>query len=341
MSAKFHPLLRLILVLIAVTALVAGSGAHSEANAGPPYYSQGEIAAEPSGISTVAIDRESLVIDMSKLSSAPRKVYSAAEADAAAGHNPISVTSTYTLTNPGPDVTVDLVFVSGAPDTSGFEVALNGEPVSARPAGEIPVPAEWQPPATTPGLPEVADGGRVITGNDLLYLEPDESARPHVPYINWRRYPIEVTRETVSSYAFNVTIPSGQSTLSVTYNAEPQQYRTGGYTDRLESYQFAYILAPARAWADFGGLDVTVRLSSGWRAASRPGLERVGDELRGSFSELPADALALTVAPLAPVIRCAGRRWWRSWWCWAYSSRGAGWRRNGLQIAGSQWVQEA
>ena len=57
------------------------------------------------------------------------------------------------------------------------------------------------------------------------------------------------------------------------------------------------MLAPARAWDGFGGLDVTVHLPACWAAASRPELARVGDELRGSFDAVPADALALTVAP--------------------------------------------
>jgi hypothetical protein len=94
-----------------------------------------------------------------------------------------------------------------------------------------------------------------------------------------------------------VTIPVGESVLAVKYHAEPQQYRSGGYTDNLNSFQFAYVLAPARAWDGFGGLSVSVRLPNCWQAASRPGLARVGDELRGSFESVPADALALTVAP--------------------------------------------
>ena len=59
------------------------------------------------------------------------------------------------------------------------------------------------------------------------------------------------------------------------------------------------MLAPARAWDGFGGLDVTVRLPACWLAASRPGLTQVGGELRGTFESVPVDALAITVAPCA------------------------------------------
>jgi hypothetical protein len=301
MPAQHRIPLRSLLVLIVVSILFTGSPARSDANAAPPYYSQGEIAAELSGVSTVAIDHETLVIDMSRLSPAPKKVYNVEEADAASRDNPITVTATYTLTNPGPDVTVDLVFVSGAPDTAAFEVKMNGQPVMARAAGDIPLPSEWQPPSTTPGLTSTNGDSRITPAVDLLYLAPDEDTMTPVPHVDWRRYPQEATRERVSTYVFTVTIPSGQSTLAVRYNAEPQQFRTGGYSDRLESYQFAYVLAPARAWASFGGLDVTVRVPACWEAASRPGLERVGEELRGSYTELPADALALTVGPCARV----------------------------------------
>ena len=62
------------------------------------------------------------------------------------------------------------------------------------------------------------------------------------------------------------------------------------------------MLASARACDGCGGLDVTVLLPACWAAASRPELARVsdalsGDELRGSFDAVPANALALIVAP--------------------------------------------
>ena len=56
------------------------------------------------------------------------------------------------------------------------------------------------------------------------------------------------------------------------------------------TWQFAYVLAPARAWGGFGGLDVEVLLPHGWRAAYTPDLLRNGDMLRRNFDVVPADA---------------------------------------------------
>ena len=257
------------------------SAARAEANAGPPYYTDGQVAAEPSGLEGIAIAHETLTIDMRQLHPNPRKTYD--ETDSPDIRNPIAVSVAYSITNRGPARGVALVFASGAPDTAGFSVMLDGQPIAAQPAISVSLPAAWMPPATTPGL----------DGNELRYLDP-----PNVDE-GWRHYPSSDARSMTSTYAFTVTIPTGESALAVQYRAEPQQYRSGGYTDNLNSYQFAYVLAPARAWDGFGGLDVTVRLPACWLAASRPGLTQVGGELRGTFQSVPADALALTVAPCA------------------------------------------
>ena len=262
------------------------AASHAEANAGPPYYTDGQVAAEPSGLEGIAIVHETLDIDMRQLHPNPRKKYD--DTDSPGIRNPIDVSVAYSITNRGPTRELALVFASGAPSTAGFSVLLDGQPVAAQPAISVTLPAEWLPPATTPGLDSA----------DLLYLDPPQQMRTDAgAVVDWRHYPSSSARSTTSTYAFTVTIPTGNSALAVQYRAEPQQHRSGGYTDNLNSYQFAYVLAPARAWDGFGGLDVTVRLPACWLAASRPGLTRVGDELRGSFDAVPADALALTVAP--------------------------------------------
>jgi hypothetical protein len=276
------------LMVLALCAFLAAPRA--EANAGPPYYSDGQIAAEPSGLEGITIAHETLDIDMRQLHPNPKKNYD--QTDSPEIRNPIAVSVAYSITNRGPAREVALVFASGAPNTAGFSVMLDGQPIVAQPAISVTLPAEWMPPATTPGL----------DGNDLNYLGPPNG------HDGWGHFPSTSARSVTSTYAFTVTIPTGDSALAVQYRAEPQQYRSGGYTDSLNSYQFAYVLAPARAWDGFGGLDVTVRLPVCWLAASRPGLTRSGDELRGSFESVPADALAITVAPCdaaRPVILCA------------------------------------
>ena len=276
---------RPVRVAIALSALAAVvlcaflAASRAEANAGPPYYTDGQLAAEPSGMAGITISRETLIIDMRRLSVRPE--YARSQTDSPEIHNPIDVSATYSITNSGPAREVALLFASGAPATAGFSVTLDGQSITAQPAISVTVPVEWLPPAKTPGL----------DGQDLNYLGPPNG------YNGWSHLPETFARSVTSTYAFTVTIPPNDSVLAVRYRAEPQFYLTGGYTSSLNSYQFAYVLAPARAWDGFGGLDVTVHLPFCWLAASRPGLTHAGDDLTGSFDALPADALAFTVAP--------------------------------------------
>jgi hypothetical protein len=282
------------LLALLLCALLAA--ARAEANAGPPFYTDGQVAAEPSGLEGIAIAHETLAIDMRQLRPNPRKTYD--KTDSPEIRNPIGVSVAYSITNRGPARGVALVFASGAPNTAGFSVMLDGQPIAAQPAISVTLPAEWMPPATTPGL----------EGADLLYLDPPSKTVDASEVVPGHHYPSSSARSLTSTYAFTVTIPTGESALTIQYRAEPQQFRSGGYTNTLNSYQFAYVLAPARAWDGFGGLDVTVRLPACWLAASRPGLTRVGDELRVPFESVPADALAITMAPCdaaKPVSFCA------------------------------------
>lgn len=97
--------------------------------------------------------------------------------------------------------------------------------------------------------------------------------------------------------AFSLDLPTGSSALRVRYRA-----RACGAAERpTVTWQLPYVLAPAREWGAFGRLDVTVHLPDSWDARSTPALEREGDTLRGSFTELPADALLLATG--APVPR--------------------------------------
>jgi hypothetical protein len=170
------------------------------------------------------------------------------------------VEAAYLLRNDGEGRTLDLVFLAAALAGSGGAVRLDDRPVPrgvATPPG--PLPESWRPPATTPAI-----GG----STRLDYLVQSSGVIPLTP-----------------------TLPPGRHLLSVRYEAAPSGQATGAKV----SWQLGYILAPARLWAGFGGLDATVRLPSGWEAASDPPLSRRGDRLVGSWDRLPADALALTV----------------------------------------------
>jgi hypothetical protein len=173
------------------------------------------------------------------------------------------VEAAYLLHNRGPEQRLDLLFASGAAGMADFRVWLGGRPVASRPAADTTLPATWQAPRHTPGL-----GGE----GELDYL----------------RY----QSRGVTPVAFTVVVPPGPHELKVRYAAEAATHLHGRPTVYR---QFAYVLAPARAWSGFGGLGVTIHLPENWRAACTPALDREGDTLRGNFADLPADAIALTV----------------------------------------------
>lgn len=169
---------------------------------------------------------------------------------------------------------LDLLFATGGPDITGFVATFDGLPLRSRPMVDVAIPPAWQPPKTTP-----APGGR----EPLSYL--GFGSRKTIPL------------------ALSVTIPSGMHTLQVEYSASAAMHRLGQPTIY---HQFAYVLAPARTWAGFGGLDVAIQLPPGWNAACEPALSREGDVLSGSFATIPQDAIAVTVqAPAGPYYQVA------------------------------------
>ena len=184
------------------------------------------------------------------------------------------VTVVYNLTNHGAEKALDLLFVSGATGVNNFHVWLGDQSVSSNPAADAPIPASWQSPKETPSLQD---------NQKLSYLA--YGSQPPVPH------------------AFTVVISPGQHVLRVQYQAEAATHRYGNPTVYR---QFAYILAPARSWSAFGGLDVTIRLPRDWRVACTPTLSRIDDTLSGTFADIPADAIALTLqAPAGVAYRVA------------------------------------
>src|SRR5262249_37672860 len=97
---------------------------------------------------------------------------------------------------------------------------------------------------------------------------------------------------------FTLDLPPGPSTLRVRYRARACGADEGYPT---ATWQFPYVLAPAREWGDFGQRDVVVNVPEGWQARGTPPLEREGATLRGNFTGLPADILYVaTRAPVPP-----------------------------------------
>lgn len=179
---------------------------------------------------------------------------------------PAWIDVTYAIRNDGPRRTLDLVFVTGSESANGT-VTVDGAAVPVRRDSTIPLPAAWRPPANT----------------------------PH-PWDEGEELPYEVERP--ASMRFTATLDSARHTIRVRYQARPTA-RSGD--SPTVYWQLAYILAPARQWRGFGGLEARVLIPEGWRAASRPTLQREDDTLVRTWDRLPADALAITVQAPPPV----------------------------------------
>ncbi len=183
---------------------------------------------------------------------------------------PIDVTATYQLVNRAAARRIELVFASGS-QAGEFRITLDGRPITSEVKLDARLPDSWQAPTSTPNF-----GGGIA------------------------RY--EVT--PAPPVSFTLDVPAGAHVLRVAYVASPGADL--GAKPVLH-HQFAYVLAPARTWAAFGGLDVTVQLPAGWDAVVTPALARQGDTLRGSFAAVPADSLALMAR--APTGLHDGVRW--------------------------------
>lgn len=234
------------------------------ANMGPPSAG-GQLSGEPTGLEAVEILHETLTIDLRPL----------------ATYELIEVEAFYEIDNHDQPKQVDLVFPTGAQHVSKFQVWHNQDQLQHHPVSAKDTIAEWQVPQYTPAL-------------------HGEDSGKQYPWSEWAQYNTAVI-------GFALPLVSGRQTIRVRYQAEvTTNYQVDYFPGHpfyypTQFYQFAYILAPARSWAGFGGLDVTIHLPPDWLAASEPPLMRTGDQLTGQFAELPADAFALTLQPPAGI----------------------------------------
>ena len=173
------------------------------------------------------------------------------------------VEAIYQLQNGEKQQMLDLMFVSGMNSVDGFEVWLDDQLIPHQRSEKTEVPESWKPPGTTPAI----DGQR-----DPGFLE--------------------FTTQPTVNIQFAITVPPGEHELRVKYNAETAVHYHGNPTVYR---QFAYVLAPAKAWKSFGGLDVKIELPTDWRFACSADMTREGDTLRASFDQLPGDTIGLTV----------------------------------------------
>ncbi|HEX8353900.1 MAG TPA: hypothetical protein VF611_13420, partial [Pyrinomonadaceae bacterium] len=170
----------------------------------------------------------------------------------------ILVEAVYELENRGVERRLDLVFAFGSA-FKDFRVWLDDQPVGSQPVRLEEQPRSWDAPDTTPWL----DGRRL------------DYAGGSTSYYNAR-----------DSQSFNPVVPPGRHRLRASYSVTPTRYAGSP----VRYWQFAYVLAPAREWAGFGGLDVTVSAPRGWTVVTEPELATEGGGLKGHFDQLPAGA---------------------------------------------------
>lgn len=178
----------------------------------------------------------------------------------------INVEAVYEVENTSADKSLTLIFVLGTSEISDFNFYLDEQQIAAQVEKAGDLPASWKVPQSTPWHKD----------RQLVYY-------PSVGYQKTARIVL--------------TIPSGAHTLKAQYKASSGKF----YGEApLQLYQFAYILAPARNWAGFGGLDVTVHTPDDWEFVSSPKIEQNGATTTAHFDKIPADALTFTFGKPLP-----------------------------------------
>jgi hypothetical protein len=192
-----------------------------------------------------------------------------------AAGKPVLVEAAYRVRNEGAARTLDLLFVADGLARGAAVVTVDGRPVASRPGTAAALPPSWRPPATTPAF---------------------DSAGATLPYQSRRQ----------GTLSFRVQLPAGHHEIRVRYPADASAYSVNELTP---VWQLGYVLAPARHWGGFGGIDVRLEVPRGWRMKTEPGLRREGDALVGAWNGLPADAISISVQKPPP----AASPWYLLW----------------------------
>lgn len=183
----------------------------------------------------------------------------------------VSVEAVYEIENKGAEQPLELVFALGWEDAGKFTFYLDDAPVRTELKQINDLPKNWQKPRNT----------LWINGKEVYYNPIFGDS-----YNNASKNP-----------TIKLVIPQGNHRLKAAYQCDPT--RNYAYAPVL-LYQFAYILAPAKDWAGFGGLDVTVNYPAGWKIVTDPGLEQNGEILTKHFDSIPADAITFTLGKPMP-----------------------------------------
>jgi hypothetical protein len=179
---------------------------------------------------------------------------------------PVLVDAAYRVRNDGPARDLDLLFVADGLGHGASSVTVDGRPVASTPGAAGALPRSWRPPATTPGF---------------------DSAGATIPYESRRQ----------GTLSFRVRLPAGRHEIRVRYPAEATVYSVNELTP---VWQLGYVLAPARDWGGFGGMEVRVEVPRGWRVQTEPALRLERGALVGTWRGLPADAISISAQKPAP-----------------------------------------
>lgn len=232
-------------------------------NAAPPFRPGDQLGELWGNLEPLEIVEETLAIDLR-----PLEVGKEAK-----------ITATYSIQNRGPSESVELLFIapnafSDRTSETVATVTLDDAPISYQMVREFPVPEEWQVPSQVPAAFPFPD-------------RPDQM-------LSYNSY--DFRGET--GFKFVAEFPEAPSRLQVAYDMIPSTHQSGRF---YWDYQIVYILAPAKAWKDFGTLNVTVNYPPDWHISTTlPMTETEPGLLTAQFDGIPANYLAVTSVPPDP-----------------------------------------
>jgi len=188
---------------------------------------------------------------------------------------PVRVEAAYRVRNDGAARALELLFVADGLARGAATVTVDGRPVASTSGTAGALPPSWRPPATTPAF----------AGADAT-----------LPYRSRRQ----------GTLSFRVRLPAGRHEIRVRYPADASAYSVN---DLTPVWQLGYVLAPAREWGGFGGMEVRVEAPRGWRVRTEPALRPEGNALVGAWNRVPADALSISAQMPEP----ASGPWYLLW----------------------------
>lgn len=175
---------------------------------------------------------------------------------------PAEVSATYMLLSDTTLQHLELIFVANNLKGNNFTISVNGRKVSGEVVQPEHVPFTWAPPDS----------------------------------MEWSGRKYKISYSSNQYIKFIIPVIHGRNQVEVRYLANVGNHfsrNTGDPSTLL--WNFVYILSPAKTWKNFKELDFEARIPEGWEAHSNLQLTKEGNILQGTFSQIPADALTLSL----------------------------------------------